>query len=148
MSCRRDLAASLVFLTVGVGVCVEASRFGFGSVHAPDPGFFPWIGGLTLVSLSACLFVQALRGGSAVTGPRGGWLGPGLLLAALALYVPLLEPVGYPVMTTALCVAVLRVLKTRRWSVTVGVGFALAMTTYLLFRRMLGVELPPGVCWF
>ena len=148
MSRRRDFAASLAFLAVGIGVCVGAGQLGFGSVHAPEPGFFPWIGGLMLVGLSVCLFVQALRGRSAVTAPKGEWLGPGLLLAALVLYVPFLEPLGYPVTTAALCVVVLRVLKTRRWSVTLGVSVALAMTTYLLFRRVLGVELPPGVFGF
>jgi putative tricarboxylic transport membrane protein len=148
MSRRRELAASLVFLAFGVGVCIGASRLGFGSVHAPEPGFFPWTGGLMLVGLSVCLFVQALRGRSAVTAQKGEWLGPGLLLAALVLYVPFLEPLGYPVTTTALCVVALRVLKTGRWSVTLGVSVALAMTTYLLFRRVLGVELPPGVFWF
>jgi len=148
MSCRRDLAASLAFFAVGIGVCVGAGRLGFGSVHAPEPGFFPWLGGLTLVGLSACLFVQALRGRSSVTAPKGEWLGPGLLLGALILYVPCLEPLGYPVTTAALCVVVLRVLKTRRWSVTLGASVALALSTYLLFRRVLGIELPPGVFWF
>jgi len=148
VSRRRDLAASLVFLALGIGVCVQAGRLGFGSVHAPEPGFFPWIGGLMLVGLSVCLFAQALRGRSTVTAQKDEWLGPGLLLAALVLYVPFLEPLGYPVTTAALCVVVLRVLKTGRWSVTLGVSVALAMTTYLLFRRVLGVELPPGVFWF
>jgi hypothetical protein len=69
-------------------------------------------------------------------------------LAALALYVPLLEPVGYPIATTALCIVGLRILDARRWPVVAGVSIAIALGSFLLFRRGLGVELPPGVLAF
>ena len=144
MSQRGDIAASVVFLALGVGVCIQAARLGFGSVLTPEPGFFPWIGGVTLVALSVCLFVRGLgsRAAGAVTG--GEWTRPALLLAALVVYVPLLEPLGYPVTTTGLCIVALRILKTRRWSVTLGVSAALAVGTFYRFNRMLGVELPAG----
>jgi putative tricarboxylic transport membrane protein len=143
-----DLAASLVCSLLGVGVCIEAGRLGFGSVFAPEPGFFPWIGGLMMVGLSACLFFQALRSRAAPPPSASEWLRPALLLAALALYVTLLEPLGYPLTTTGLCVVALRILRTRRWSVTVGVSLALALGTFILFTRGLGVELPAGSLFF
>jgi putative tricarboxylic transport membrane protein len=145
----NDLAASLVFLALGVWVCVEANRLGFGSVLAPEPGFFPWLGGLALAGLSLGLLGRAWRGRSApLQGGAAGWTRPAILLAALILFVPLLEPVGYPVATMALCVVVLRILETRRWSVTLGVSIALAVGSFLLFRRGLGVELPAGILPF
>jgi putative tricarboxylic transport membrane protein len=137
----------MICLLLGLGVCVEASRLGFGSVRAPQPGFFPWLGGLLLIGLSGSLLARAVRGASAAR-RQGNWRHPALLVAVLAAYVPLLEPVGYPLTTAALCVVVLRILKTRRWSVTLGVSLVLALGTYLLFRRGLGVELPPGVLGF
>lgn len=143
-----DLRASLVFLAVAVGACVEANRLGFGSVLAPEPGFFPLLGGLTLAGLSLGLFAQAWRGGEGVRSPTGARARPAILLAVLALYVPLLEPVGYPVATAALCVVALRILETRRWSVTLGVSVALAVGSFLLFRRGLGVGLPAGLFTF
>ncbi len=143
-----DLKASLAFLAVAIGACVGASRLGFGSVLAPEPGFFPWLGGLTLGGLSLVLFVRAWRGRDTAPAATGGWTRPAFLLGALALYVPLLEPVGYPIATTALCVVALRILETRRWSVTLGVSIVLAVGSFLLFRRGLGVELPPGILTF
>ncbi len=148
MSKRVDLTASLALFAVGIGVCVEGDRLGFGSVFAPQPGFFPWIGGLVLVGLSASLFVQALRLQADSTRSADEWLRPALLLAALVLYVPLLEPLGYPLTTTGLCVVTLRILKTRRWSVTVAVSLALALGTFYLFTRGLSVELPAGTLLF
>jgi putative tricarboxylic transport membrane protein len=140
-----DRAAGLAFLALGVGVCVQAARLGFGSVLAPEPGFFPWIGGSMLVVLSTCLVARSLAGRPAEPRRAGDWVRPAVLLAALAIYVPLLEPLGYPLATTGLAVVALRILKTRRWSVTVAVGLALALGSFLLFQRMLGVELPAGV---
>jgi putative tricarboxylic transport membrane protein len=144
VSQKRDVVASLVFLALGIGVCIQAARLGFGSVLAPEPGFFPWIGGVTLVALSVCLFVRGLGSRAAGAVADGQWASPALLLAALLVYVPLLEPLGYPVTTTGLCVVSLRILKTRRWSVTLGVSVGLAIGTFYLFNRMLGVELPVG----
>ncbi len=143
-----DLKASLVFLALGVGACLEANRLGFGSVLAPEPGFFPWLGGLTLAGLSLGLSVRAWRGRGTALPASGEWTRPAVLLGALALYVPLLEPVGYPLATTALCMVALRILETRRWSVTLGVSIVLAVGSFLLFRWGLGVELPPGVLTF
>ena len=144
-----DLNASLVFLAIGVGACVEANRLGFGSVLAPEPGFFPWLGGLALVGLSLALCRRARRGRAApLQSGESGWTRPGILLAALVLYVPLLEPVGYPVATAALCVVALRILGARRWSVMLGVSAALTVGSFVLFRRVLGVELPAGILTF
>lgn len=143
-----DLRASLVFLALAVGVCFEASRLGFGSVLAPEPGFFPWLGGLALAGLSLGLFARTWRGRGPVVPPAGEWTRPAILLAALVLYVPLLGPLGYPLATAGLCVVALRVLETRRWSVALGVSVALAVGSFLLFRRGLGVELPAGVLRF
>ncbi len=148
MALDSDVKAGLAFLALGIGVCIVGSRLGFGSVLAPDPGFFPWIGGVTLASLSVCLVVQALRTRAVAQASASGWARPALLLAALVLYVPLLEPLGYPLTTTGLCVVALRILNTRRWPVTLGVSAALALATYFLFNRALGVELPAGTLLF
>jgi hypothetical protein len=42
----------------------------------------------------------------------------------------------------------LRILHTRRWSVAIGVSLALALATFFLFNRWLGVELPVGTLFF
>jgi putative tricarboxylic transport membrane protein len=148
VSKSSDLTASLLFLALGVGVCLEANRLGFGSVVAPQPGFFPWIGGVMLAVLSLGLFFRAAGTVANAASAPAQWRRPALLLAALVLYVPLLEPLGYPLTTTALCVVALRILRTRRWSVTIGASLVLALATFFLFHRGLGVELPTGTVFF
>jgi putative tricarboxylic transport membrane protein len=146
-----DLKASLVFLVLGLWACLEAHRLGFGSIRAPEPGFFPWLGGLALSGLSLGLFAQAWRGrGTRSPGKlqRNEWARPVILTGVLLLYVPILEPVGYPIATTVLCVMALWILGARRWSITLCVSAALAVGSFLLFRRVLGVELPAGILAF
>lgn len=147
MSRRRDLIAGLIFLLLGAGVCVGGSRLGFGSFHAPEPGFFPWLGGLTLVGLSAALLVQAGCRAQSRAGSPGAWVRPAWLLLVLVLYVPALEPLGYPLATAGLCALALRILGVR-FPVALGVSLGLAAATFILFRRLLGVDLPPGVLAF
>ncbi len=147
MSRRRDLTAAFVFLLLGVAACVGGSRLGFGSVRAPEPGFFPWLGGLALIGLSAALLVQAGCRRGAATGSTGAWTRPALLLAALVLYVPVLEPLGYLLATAGLCAVALRVMGVRV-PAALSVALGLAAVTFILFRRVLGVDLPPGVLAF
>ncbi len=148
MSQRTDLIAGLAFLALGVGVCVEAAHLGFGSIHAPEPGFFPWIGGVLLTGLAVALLVRTWR--STEAGPRApaSWGRPVLLMVALAVYVPLLEPLGYPLVTAGLCIVALRILESRHWTATIAASLALALGSYLLFDRVLGVELPAGILTF
>jgi putative tricarboxylic transport membrane protein len=141
---QSDAVAGLAFLALGIAACVEGGRLGFGSVHTPEPGFFPWLGGVMLVGLSLGLLVRGWRRGGVPASAEGEWARPAMLLAALVVYVPLLEPVGYPITTAALCAVALRILKTRSWWLTLAVSLALAVGTFLLFHRGLGVELPPG----
>lgn len=147
MSRRRDLTAGLVFVLLGIGVCVGGSRLGFGSVRAPEPGFFPWLGGLALVGLSGALVVQAGCRSDGSAGSAGAWARPAWLLTVLVLYVPMLEPVGYPLATLGLCAVALRILGVR-FPVALSVSLGLAVTTFILFRRVLGVDLPLGVLAF
>jgi putative tricarboxylic transport membrane protein len=82
-------------------------------------------------------------GGEAAEKPH--WPSVLLLIAALAAYALLLVPAGYWQATTAFFVAVARVLGSRRLMRDVLVGLALALATYFLFDRLLGISLPPGL---
>lgn len=68
-----------------------------------------------------------------------------MLLGALAAYALLLVPAGYWQATTLFFVAVARVLGSRRLVRDVLAGLVLALATYFLFDRLLGITLPPGL---
>ena len=67
------------------------------------------------------------------------------VLAVLAVYALVLEPVGYPIATFVLVLFMLRVTDPQRWPVAFGMGLLAAGGSYVLFGVWLGVPLPAGV---
>ena len=137
------MAAGILVVALGVGICLSGVRLTLGSALDPQPGFFPFIGGALLIGLAVLLVIQGLRGGGSPAGTRRESLAPpAILVAGLLAYAALLEWVGYPVMTALVALLALRVLGTR-WLPGVIGGALLSLGSYLLFVR-LGVPLPPG----
>jgi putative tricarboxylic transport membrane protein len=140
----RDAIAAVAVLALGAGAALAAARLPFGAVRNPGPGFFPWWLGVVLLLLGAVLLGQALRGagraGAAATRP---WKVV-QLLAALVVYVYVLDAAGYPVATFLLVVFMLRVLEPHRWVVALPVAVLVAGGSYVLFAVWLGVPLPAG----
>jgi len=86
-----------------------------------------------------------------------GWLGrtkrktafgelgrPALLLGVLVLLVAILDRVGYVIGTFVASGLILRVLGVKSWRVLVLTSLCLSIGTYILFDKLLGVELPVG----
>jgi putative tricarboxylic transport membrane protein len=138
-----DVVAGGLLTLLGVGVSVRAVGLEIGSALDPQPGFFPFIGGLLLTVLAIILAVQGFRGASASgEGERDDLRKPLVLVVALLVYAALLETVGYPIMTVLIVLVVLRTLEAR-WVPGVAVSILLSLGSYLLFVK-LGVPLPPG----
>ncbi len=147
MNKAGEVAVGVCFAAVGIAFVAGALNLTVGVPTEPKPGFFPFIDGVILVVLAALFLVQSWRGRSGKSGTFGSIRGPAVIIVTLVLYVATLERAGYVLTTTILSAVVLHVLDTRpRMLVPVSVGLALA--SYLLFSRLLGVTLPPGLLTF
>lgn len=140
-----DVITGVLLLALGVGVCVRAVGLDVGTATSPGPGFFPFLGGLTLSALAGLLAVRGWRGQSDARASGGGLWRPVALVGGLIAYTALLETAGFPLATAALGALVLFVLDTRNWLVIAGASILLAATSYLVFKVWLGVDLPPGI---
>jgi putative tricarboxylic transport membrane protein len=140
-----DLFASLFFIALGIGVTVGAIRLGLGKIVEPEPGFFPFLSGVALTVLSLILFIQALVGRCAVIRASGRLWRPAAIVMGLIVYVLIFDIAGYIVATILLSVVVLRVLEPRTKWIFAVVSLVLAVGSYLLFDRLLGVLLPRGI---
>ena len=149
---RRDIVASILLILLGMGVIIESIRLKVGTPLMPQPGFFPLLGGLFLVGLSMVLLVRAWLGsGDASQQPReafGELRRPMILVACLAVYAAVMEPVGYILPTVFIAVVVLRVLGVTSWKVVGLASLGLSIGTYVLFGRLLGIDLPAGILSF
>jgi putative tricarboxylic transport membrane protein len=145
---KGDIVASLVGALAGIGVVTASLTLSIGTLSKPQPGLFPLLGGVGLFILSSILLVQTWRGRSTGTEAFGELRRPASLVAAMGVYVAILDPVGYVLATALIAGIVLRVLGVTSWR-AVGVGsVALSAGTYLLFARVLGIELPAGMLAF
>lgn len=142
----RQVLAAIAGLAVAGVTVYESSKLTFGSVRSPGPGFLPWWAGLTLGVLALLLLVQALivREREGPGDERGRVLKVVGLLVVLGAYVPLLEPLGYPLCTFLLVLFMLRVVDPYRWATALSVAAIAALGSYAVFALWLRVPLPPG----
>ena len=140
------VALGLFFLVGAVRIAGEAQYAGVG------PRAFPALIGAALVVLGGGLAVAVLRGmviapeaGEDVDADRAADLRPlGWILAGLVLAVAVLERAGFPLTAAIVFTLTARGFGSRRPGRDALVGLGLAVLTYLVFARGLGVSLPGG----
>jgi len=140
-----DVITGLLLLALGVGVCVRAVGLDIGTATSPGPGFFPFLGGLTLSALAGLLGLHGWHGQGDEHASGGRLWRPVALVGGLIAYTAVLETAGFPLATAALGALVLIVLDTRNWLVIAAASVLLATASYLVFKVWLGVDLPPGI---
>jgi len=145
---RDDLPAGLLLALVGLGVVLGAIRLHVGTPLHPQPGFFPFLGGAALALLAVILVVQAALGRSTGTEAFGRVGPPAIMIVGMGVYVAILEPLGYVLGTILIAGVILRILGVRSWRVLGVASLVLSVGTYLLFARVLGIDLPAGVLEF
>ena len=145
---RTDIIGSVLLILVGTGVIVESIRLHVGTPLMPKPGFFPFLGGFLLIGLSLVLLVQVWLGRGKPSGQGRQAFGevyrPLILIVSLGVYAAVLESLGYVLPTTLIAGVILRVLGVKSWKMISLVSVLLSVGTYLLFDRILGVDLPAG----
>jgi putative tricarboxylic transport membrane protein len=140
-----DILVGIVFLFIATVFTVGGIRLQIGTPTEPQPGFFPFLGGITLIILAGILLFQGWQGKSSGTQAFGKLWGPLILTAGLVAYVAALETAGYIIATTILSAIVLRILGTTSFWVMCAISLILGVGSYFVFDGLLGVPLPVGV---
>jgi putative tricarboxylic transport membrane protein len=140
-----DVVASLFLSLLGIGAIIGAIRLRVGPPTEPQPGFFPFLGGISLIVFSSIIFLQGWRGHGREKFSFRGAGRPALLLAVMILLVAVLERLGYVIGTFIASGLLLRILNVKSWRVLILTGLGLALGTYILFDKLLGIELPVGI---
>jgi len=142
---RRDAAVAAVGLAFGAMALYESLKLPFGTVHSPGQGFFPWWTSGVIVLLALILLVQALTSRSSTAQEGAARIAKvAALLAVLAAYTLLLEPLGYPLCTFLLVLFMLRATDPQQWAVALSMAAITAVGSYIVFAIWLSVPLPRG----
>jgi putative tricarboxylic transport membrane protein len=142
---KGDLISGVLFVCLGIGASIEAIRLQLGTFTQPQVGFFPFLSSLFLAVLAGILVIEALRGRSTGTKPFSIWGPHTALVLALGVYVAVFETIGYVLSTVPLGMVVLYVLGTKKAWILLGASLLSALTTYVLFDKILGVPLHNGI---
>ena len=138
------IAGSLLFL-IGGGAIVGAIRLKVGTPTEPQPGFFPFLGGVCIIFMASIIFVQGWLGRSKVGADFGAVQRPALLVGVLALFIVGLDLLGYIISTPIIVAVVMRLMGIKSWRVLILTSIVLAFGTYFLFDKLLGISLPLGL---
>ena len=145
MKNRSDAVGSLILFLLGIGAVIGAIRLNVGSPTEPQPGFFPFLGGFSLIVLSSIIFLKGWTGQCENKVAFGEVRRPALLLVVMMGLVAVLDNVGYVISTFIASGLILRILNVKSWRVLLLTSLCLSIGTYILFDKLLGIDLPVGV---
>lgn len=159
MDRRWDLAGSLAFVVLGIAVLIGAAIYPTPEVvfDAIGPMGFPFVLGAFLVIAGAIVSIRTIVGlrrdgvWAVAEGtedepehPSSTWRAPAIIAGSF-VYLALLEPVGFLIMTpVALYFSLVAMgYRTWTWRLIVSIGFTLV--SFVVFSLVLRVPLPNGV---
>ncbi|ACO46497.1 tripartite tricarboxylate transporter TctB family protein [Deinococcus deserti] len=148
-----DLVVALAILALGLTVWLGARSITTGANVQVGPGVFPTVVGALLTGLGALLTLGALRGDRAEpateedTDPNApvNHISPLTILGGFALGTVLLNSLGFVIAGAIMFTSVAWAFGERRLGMVVTAALVLALVTYLVFTRGLGLTLPPGI---
>ena len=142
---KSDVIGDLILLFISAWAILGGIKLHLGNISEPQPGFFPFWGGVVLAVLCGIHLFQAWSGRSKRAEAFGAIWRPVIMMMGLILYVTFLNSLGYLLATIILSVVLLRVLGTKRvWSLALA-ALIMALGSYILFDRLLNVTLPAGI---
>ena len=145
---KSELVAAALVIALGIYVVSEASAWQYLSKDGPGPGFFPlWTGVCMIILASGLLVFQALRALKGAAVEKTNWAGAGRVLLGwfgLMVSIALLQPAGFTVsfllLTFFLVVGVFR----RPIGAALAVGLGSSIGFWVVFVKILKVQLPAG----
>lgn len=149
----RDVVSSIVWAGLGGLFVFGALQQGLMRKGVPGPGFLPLLSGLALIFVSLFVLIPALRqrekGKSSDFFTGSGSLRKlGLALISLLAFGIALYHLGYLVTTFLFIFFMARLIERKRWSTTSLLALMTAVVSYLLFVKLLEVQLPAGPLGF
>ncbi len=147
----RDKWSSLVWLGIGLFICIGSLRLSLGTFHNPGPGFLSFFAGLIVSGFAQVVHLQARRAsaGEKKAGPlwankTRGWR-MALTFLGLLAYAVVMNYIGFLPSTFLFLVFLLKVIEPQRWAVAVLGSLAASAAFYCVFEWGLQSQLPKGL---
>lgn len=146
---RGEMAAGILLLAFAGAILWGALQMPPGTANAPGPGFFPRGLGALLAAVSIGLVIRALRLAPADDAAVAlGHRDIALTVVALAIFGLVFEPLGFVLGASLFMLVLVRAFSPLGWAGSLVVALAIALGSYFVFVKLLGVTLPRGVLPF
>jgi hypothetical protein len=144
---HSDRTSGAVLVILGGFCIVEASQLPFGTVGAPDAGFFPLSLSVMLFSIGAMICAMSfVRTREPVEFGGQAWAVV-VTAGAFVLYALCLPAIGYVACTLLILLLLMRGLGGLNWTQSLLIAIPSVALSYLAFVQ-LGVPLPRGIMPF
>jgi putative tricarboxylic transport membrane protein len=151
---KADKIIGLIMLIFSLFIIEESYRMpNVAGNFEPGIRFLPFWLGVLMACLSIFLMINAWRKSAEATKKkllpnRQALLSIVLIIVGLAVYISLLETLGFLIITTLFNIFLLGVVMRARWKMTLGVGIGTSVAIYVLFQILLEVPLPKNAFGF
>ena len=150
---RRDLLSSLFFLAVGGLFSIGSFNYSIWDQYGPGPGFFPLLLGILFTILSFLLLIVS----SLMKEHKGDELVESdslnfriirktvIYLVFLFCFYFLFDQLGFLLTILFFMIGVLILFSRKSIKFSLSLSILTSILTYLIFVRLLGVQLPGGI---
>jgi hypothetical protein len=141
-----EAAFDLTLLGLGIAVIAGSLNLGMGTFAQPGPGLFPLLAGVLIAAAQLVAALKLLSGENEQAeitgmGSRGTLVA---LIAIFAAWIVAMPVLGYIVGTFVAVIAFAKALRLEGWAKPVALAAGAAAGVYLLFERLLFLDLPTG----
>ena len=148
---RDEVIGGSILFIFGVITALLSLQMPIGTFRAAGTGLFPLILGVFLIILSGVFLLNLFLRKKKELGKKdpeteihGSARNVILFLGTMALATLFFNPLGYPLISFLLMVALLRILGMRRWTLNIFLSLVTAAVSYFLFVGWLKIPLPKG----
>jgi putative tricarboxylic transport membrane protein len=149
---NREIASALFWLVIGLGLSIwTVTSYEIGHLTQPGTGYLPLALGIIMVILSLILLVGQLKQTPGASGPAvppagspGGWKRVAYTVVVLMVGAFFFEQVGYLLTFFLLIVLLMKAGERQSWTRIILTALLTTACVYVVFVRLLEVQLPRG----
>lgn len=152
----QERIGGLIWLILGIGICIGSINMKIGEIHRPGPGFTPLLTGVLLGLFGLVLLLSSIskRGDeerqikNANKGMGKNWKKVLTCVLALFGYTFLLKPLGFFTTTGVFLFALFKMGYPAKWRMPLIIVGSTIVLSYLIFTVWLKIHFPGGVTGF
>lgn len=149
------LSDGIIWLILGIGMCIESINLNLGKLNKPGPGFMPFLSGtfLSLLGLVLILYFKGKGGENEKLKAKETVLTENcrkviLTLLTLFGYTFLLEILGFFLTSILFLFTLFEITQGKRWVVHFIFAGLTVFLSYVIFSMWLMVHFPKGILRF